>query len=465
MTRRLAGCLTYIVNDFACAAHILPQYVSKVASADTLLLAEENDDEFLDQLENCDWYKKRAALARGTRTLREVAHFVRCVQITPDCDLEHVWSTPDVMLTMRQGQVHDHALLLASMFRAVKYETYEELHRVFVRGQVKRNEAGGKTIQALLKKAGVPTKPGQAADDGDDDEEEEEEGKADEAEANGDDDSDDEDGEKDDSEGDDDGDDDEGGGGDAEDDELEDVSDDEAAAAAKAAEDDDDFQNETIEDRVFVCVGRYRGGERPAVWVMTIDADFQVVTLWNPVQHRETTLRGRIYKDQVDNLKAYLTPFKVQKDLASTQPPSERRADERYRERIKRWREEYKEKVEGQTGDDDEEDEDDGNDSYGDMLEDGAEKKDENSSDDEYKQDDDIIDPDEIIVKHNDLAQVLKGYRIENVGQEAALGIEYQTALEKRRNIDESPDEDDDEATAAPDQANNFFAAQAKERE
>ena len=144
--------------------------------------------------------------------------------------------------------------------------------------------------------------------------------------------------------------------------------------------------------------------------------------------------------------------------MASTQPPSERRADERYRERIKRWREEYKEKVEGQTGDDDEEEEDDGNDSYGDMLEDGAEKKDENSSDDEYKQDEDIIDPDEIIVKHNDLAQVLKGYRIENVGQEAALGIEYQTALEQRRNIDDPPDEDDDDATAAPEQANNFFA-------
>ena len=45
----------------------------------------------------------------------------------PDFDEENVWSTPDVMLTMRQGQVHDHALLMASMFRAVKYEKYEQL--------------------------------------------------------------------------------------------------------------------------------------------------------------------------------------------------------------------------------------------------------------------------------------------------------------------------------------------------
>lgn len=88
-------------------------------------MPDEPNDVFLDQLERCDWYKKQSNLVRGTRTLREVAHFVRCIQINPDIDIDDVWCTPDVMLTMRLGQVHDHALLLASMFRAVKYEKYE----------------------------------------------------------------------------------------------------------------------------------------------------------------------------------------------------------------------------------------------------------------------------------------------------------------------------------------------------
>jgi len=47
---------------------------------------------------------------------------------------------------------------------------------------------------------------------------------------------------------------------------------------------------------------------------MTFDKEFQDVTLWNPVQHKETELEKRIDKDQVENLKAYLTPLKFFKD-------------------------------------------------------------------------------------------------------------------------------------------------------
>ena len=82
--------------------------------------------------------------------MREVAHFVRCIPITPDHDDDEVWSTPDVMLTLRQGQIHDHALLMASMFRACKYETNEELKAAFERQQVKRNEASGKNILKII---------------------------------------------------------------------------------------------------------------------------------------------------------------------------------------------------------------------------------------------------------------------------------------------------------------------------
>ena len=78
--------------------------MSKIASQDqNILLAEEKDDEFLEQLEQWDWFKKNAALARGIRTLKEVAHFVRSIAITPEFDEPDIWSTPDVMLTMRQG--------------------------------------------------------------------------------------------------------------------------------------------------------------------------------------------------------------------------------------------------------------------------------------------------------------------------------------------------------------------------
>ena len=62
-------------------------------------------------------------------------------------DDDDVWSTPDVMLTQREGQVHDHALLMASMFRSVKYETYEQLHEAFVKKQRIRNDKDGKKIQ------------------------------------------------------------------------------------------------------------------------------------------------------------------------------------------------------------------------------------------------------------------------------------------------------------------------------
>jgi len=119
-------------KDFANRWHLLPLFVSKIASQDqNVLLPEESDDAFLDQLEKWDWSKKEAPLARGIRTLKEVAHFVRCIPITPDLDDPEVWSTPDVMLTMRQGQVHDHALLMASMFRACRFETNDELKAAF----------------------------------------------------------------------------------------------------------------------------------------------------------------------------------------------------------------------------------------------------------------------------------------------------------------------------------------------
>ena len=43
-------------------------------------------------------------------------------------------------------------------------------------------------------------------------------------------------------------------------------------------------------------------------------------------------------------------------------------------------------------------------------------------SEDEYKPDEDFINEDDIIVRHDHLEQVLKGYRIEQIGEFKALG-------------------------------------------
>ena len=58
------------------------------------------------QLEKEDWFCKTSIPEQGIRTLSEVAHFVRQISLMPEdskTQLDDVWSTPDVMLTMKQG--------------------------------------------------------------------------------------------------------------------------------------------------------------------------------------------------------------------------------------------------------------------------------------------------------------------------------------------------------------------------
>ena len=121
------------------------------------------------------------------------------------------------------------------------------------------------------------------------------------------------------------------------------------------------------------------------------------------------------------------------------------------------WKEEYKEKVEGVEDDDEEEAAAEGEDDELDGL--GAEDdagKGENSSDEEYKADEDFINAEDIIVKHEELEQVLKGYRVELIGGTNALGIHKQDSLEAREHIDsENSDED---GAAAEGKPVNFFA-------
>ena len=45
---------------------------------------------------------------------------------------ENIWTPPNIMLTRKVGAECDHALLMASMFRAVTYEDYAYLNAAFI---------------------------------------------------------------------------------------------------------------------------------------------------------------------------------------------------------------------------------------------------------------------------------------------------------------------------------------------
>lgn len=136
-------------------------------------------------------------------------------------------------------------------------------------------------------------------------------------------------------------------------------------------------------------------------------------------------------------MKAYLTPFKMQKEAHKTQSNNEKKSFNAYRDRVKNWRAEYREKVEGRALSDDDEDDSEG-DLSGEELPDEVveQKKNESSSEEEFKADVDFIDPNDIIVRHDDLDQVLKGYRIDRVGDTKALSKKLQRAIKKRENIE-----------------------------
>ncbi len=61
-----------------------------------------------------------------------------------------------------------------------------------------------------------------------------------------------------------------------------------------------------MEDRVFVCVGKYDSSDTDAYWVMTLNERFDEVTMWDCIKHEQVTLPGRIR--ETENLKAYLLP-------------------------------------------------------------------------------------------------------------------------------------------------------------
>ena len=198
---------------------------------------------------------------------------------------------------------------------------------------------------------------------------------------------------------------------------------------------------------------------------MTIDQDWNGVTMWNTVQHNEIHLTNRILPKEINNLRAYLTPFLYQREQEKNADSTQKKEELKYRERIKTWVKEYKEQVEGIKAEDEDDDDEEGNESDIDLGMDDNEKKDGESIDDEFQQDDEEINPNEIIIRELNMDQYLKGDRIDQIGLKMQLGEDTQEELKVRENIDDvGGDGDDEEALAKAAASGDFFAKQKAAR-
>lgn len=152
----------------------------------------------------------------------------------------------------------------------------EELMAEFVKEQQKRNANNGKTIIKILSKAGVSG--GDTTDAGpinESAEKEEESGSGSDDDGSG---------ESKDDVGTDSSDSDKGDADDSNvnEDDIDVMLDGDDAAVDEAGE-NEPTENESIEERVFVCMGKYKNSDEKAVWVLTYAQDFQTVTIWNCV--------------------------------------------------------------------------------------------------------------------------------------------------------------------------------------
>ena len=89
---------------------------------------------------------------------------------------------------------------------------------------------------------------------------------------------------------------------------------------------------DTIEDRIFICLGKNKKTEQDAVWVMTLNQNYDQVTFWDPKLYSEETLKYRIR--QPEYLKFYLSPDKFKRDWGLK--------EKMHMEKVVNWRDEFK---------------------------------------------------------------------------------------------------------------------------
>ena len=95
------------------ADHYLPFYLCKITNPDQTVIK----------------FDAEAKPIRGVRTLAEIAHYVRCIPYLSREGLGvnegRLWTSPDFTGIIKVGSEDDHALLMASIFRTCKLETFE----------------------------------------------------------------------------------------------------------------------------------------------------------------------------------------------------------------------------------------------------------------------------------------------------------------------------------------------------
>jgi hypothetical protein len=61
-------------------------------------------------------------------------------------------------------------------------------------------------------------------------------------------------------------------------------------------------EEKSLNDRVFVCLGKLREKKKHHAWVMTINKTFDEITFWEVNRHRKFTLQGRVLSGEDQKL-------------------------------------------------------------------------------------------------------------------------------------------------------------------
>lgn len=188
----------------------------------------------------------------GIRTFAECAHYVRCIPYCNSGDYENddlQWADPAFMITKRVGTEDDHALIMASIMRTSKHEDRDEFKKW---AKKKKAEAKDERKDKIKKLLDVGIEKEKDSDDATEEEKEEEE-------------------------------------------------------TDKKDKDKPEEEDDSVDNRVFICIGRSATKTRQ-IWVMTINRAFDTVTLWDVKKHDEYVLKGRIKEGEEKYLKHYLSP-------------------------------------------------------------------------------------------------------------------------------------------------------------
>lgn len=117
--------------------HYLPFFLCKVTNPDQSMIKFDEE-------------KKPV---RGVRTLAEIAHYVRCIPYQTREGLganeNKLWTSPDFTGIIKVGSEDDHALLMASIFRTCKLETFEK-YQEFVKKESDKLVSKNADDEALL---------------------------------------------------------------------------------------------------------------------------------------------------------------------------------------------------------------------------------------------------------------------------------------------------------------------------